>query len=64
MVTTETKRPPRMKVKSKKVLRYILSALPFSMYVMIKTMVFVNSKIEKKIFKLMLKLNLLENYVK
>jgi len=60
----DTKRPPRWKVKAKKVLRYIISVLPYLLFQHSRMSLYVMKRTEFVAYKLMWKLNLLDNYKK
>lgn len=64
MYVTESKRPSRFKNKTKKVARLILSSVPYLLYCHIKLMTYVSAKVEKRIYNLMQRLDLLTNYNK
>lgn len=63
-IKTSEKRPKRFKNLVRKILRYTLASVPYLMYCHIKICLYMSGKIERKIRKIMLKFNLLENYVK
>lgn len=63
-IKTEQKRPPRWKQKSKKVLRYLLSILPYIMFQHVRLCLNIQNRMEKRLYQIMLKYKLLDNYLK
>jgi len=63
-LTQEPRKQKRMKNRPKKMLRYTLSILPYLMYLHVKSALLLQQKVERKMYKIMLKYDLLERYLK
>lgn len=64
MIQNEQKRPVRFKTKVKKVARCIIAFVPFVCYLHTKLSLKIGKYVERKCYNIMIKYNLLENFIK